>query len=243
MYSVGTAPPAMNTMSPGRRSHSISALVSLAAARHRRGLLQAHRDRRPSGRGMATAGLRAGADDRRRVEDVPYPGEPVLHGRLMTGQRTQPQRPRRRRGRAAVVAAGQGVRRVSPALADRARRRAARRRGARRRGDHRPPQPQRAARAGGRVSRGGWPGSSAAPTRRSPPSAGACARPASTERPADGSAGRDDPQHVERRDDAERQAGAADDDDVRRVMVGHQRGGTLEVGGLGERERCAGGDL
>ena len=28
MYSAGIAPPAMNTMSPGSRSHSISAFVS-----------------------------------------------------------------------------------------------------------------------------------------------------------------------------------------------------------------------
>ena len=56
------------------------------------------------------------------VEDVPDPGEPVLHGRLLVGPPLAPAaRARRRRGRAAVVAARQGRGRVPAALAGRAR--------------------------------------------------------------------------------------------------------------------------
>ena len=59
-----------------------------------------------------TPGAARGRRDRApgRREDPPEPGEPVLHGRLLVGRRSRPPGPRRRRGRAAVVAAGQGRR-------------------------------------------------------------------------------------------------------------------------------------
>ena len=86
--------------------------------------------------GLATHQARRAAAEIARaagVKDVPDPGEPVIHGRLLIGRGSRRLRGRGdARGRAAVVAAGQDRRRVPPALADRARRVAPGGRGARR---------------------------------------------------------------------------------------------------------------
>ena len=201
----------------GRRRRRLARSSSAASPPIRRAA------RRPRSRALA------GVERRPRSRRARHPG------RLLTGRaHAPPERPRRRRGRAAVVAAGQDRGRVPAALADRARRRAARRRGA---GDegitvHRPISELRGARA--RVP--------ARPRARVPQRrpGDRLARPAHARGAralSAGSAGRDDPQHVERRDDAAGRPPRSDDDDVRGLVVGHQRGRAVELGVRGHRER------
>ena len=86
------------------------------------------------------------------VTDPPDPGEPVLHGQLLVGHRTRRLRGSgRRRGRAIVVAAGEGGGRVPAPLAGRARRRRAGKPGSAGGRAHHSPPAQRDARCGSAV--------------------------------------------------------------------------------------------